>query len=58
MIQEPRGKFVKIRCKCKNEQIVFDKTATEIHCLVCGELLGKPRGGKTDFVVRPLEVLK
>ena len=58
MIQEPRGKFVKIRCICKNEQIVFGKTATEIRCLVCGELLGTPSGGKTKFVARPLEVLK
>jgi len=44
MIQEPRGKFVKIRCKCKNEQVVFGKAATEIHCLVCGELFRISKG--------------
>ena len=58
MIQEPQGKFIKVRCKCKNEQIIFGKVATEIHCLVCGELLAKPTGGKTEFIARPLEVLK
>jgi len=58
MIREPQGKFVKVRCKCKNEQVVFGKAATEIHCLVCGELLAQPSGGKTKFIARPLEVLK
>ncbi|MSR85764.1 30S ribosomal protein S27e [Candidatus Woesearchaeota archaeon] len=58
MIQEPKGKFVKIRCKCKNEQVVFGKAATPVHCLVCGEVLGTPTGGKTKFTVHPLEILK
>ncbi len=58
MIQETKGKFIKIRCKCKNEQIVFGKAATEIKCLVCGEVLATSTGGKTKFVARPLEILK
>ncbi|MBI5797646.1 30S ribosomal protein S27e [Candidatus Woesearchaeota archaeon] len=58
MIQEPKGKFIKVRCNCKNEQVVFGKAASEIHCLVCGELLAKPSGGKTKFVARTLEVVE
>jgi len=58
MIQEPRGKFVKVRCKCKNEQVVFDRAATEVVCLVCGEHLASPTGGKAKFVAKPVEVLK
>lgn len=56
MVEE--GKFVKIRCKCKNEQVVFNRCATEIHCLVCGELLATPSGGKTKFVAKAIEVLR
>ena len=58
MIQEPKGKFVKVRCKCKNEQIIFGKAATEVKCLVCGETLAKPTGGKINVIARTLEVLK
>jgi small subunit ribosomal protein S27e len=39
--------FVKAKClKCKNEQMVFQRPATEVKCLVCGEILLKPTGGK------------
>ncbi|MEM5797964.1 MAG: 30S ribosomal protein S27e [Candidatus Aenigmatarchaeota archaeon] len=53
------GKFVKIRCKkCKNEQIIFEKAATKITCLVCGELLAEPKGGKADIKGKIIETLK
>jgi len=55
---EPRGNFIKIKCKCKNEQVVFDRASSEIKCLVCGELIAKPTGGKISLVARPLEDLK
>jgi len=39
--------FVKVKCaKCKNEQMIFGKPSTEVKCLVCGEMLSKPSGGK------------
>lgn len=55
----PRSKFVKIRCpKCKNEQILFGKSATHINCLVCSRPVAAPRGGKSDIKARILEVLE
>jgi small subunit ribosomal protein S27e len=52
-------KFLKIRCnKCKNEQITFGKSATTVKCLVCGEVLAEPTGGKTKVTARVLEVLE
>ena len=54
---EPRGKFIKVRCECKNEQIVFDRAATKVDCLVCGETLAESRGGKAKITARTLEVL-
>ncbi|MCD6590487.1 MAG: 30S ribosomal protein S27e [Candidatus Aenigmarchaeota archaeon] len=41
------SKFVKVKCKkCKNEQIIFEKASLAVKCLVCGELLAEPTGGK------------
>ena len=58
-VKEPKGKFIKLRCpKCKNEQIVFGKTATVVNCLVCGKELASPTGGKTRVKARVLEVLE
>ncbi len=59
MIKEPNSKFIKIRCpKCKNEQIIFGKTATIIKCLVCEKVLAEPTGGKSKIKARILEVLE
>ncbi|NOZ81461.1 MAG: 30S ribosomal protein S27e [DPANN group archaeon] len=57
--KEPSSKFIKIRCpKCKNEQIVFGKSASKILCLVCGKHLADSTGGKTKIKARILEVLE
>jgi small subunit ribosomal protein S27e len=44
------GNFVKIKClKCNNEQNVFSKPVTVVKCLVCGEVIAEPNGGKILF---------
>jgi len=40
------SKFLKVKCKCKNEQVIFEKAASIVRCLVCGEVLAEPTGGK------------
>ena len=58
-IRESTSKFIKIRCpKCKNEQIIFGKTATKVSCLVCGKVLAEPTGGKSRIKARVLELLE
>jgi small subunit ribosomal protein S27e len=57
MIQEPKGKFVKVRCECKNEQVIFNKAASEVKCLVCDKALATPKGGKANLIGRVLETL-
>lgn len=58
-LQEPQGKYIKIRCsKCKNEQIMFGKASSLVHCLVCSKLLAEPTGGKARVKARVLEVLE
>ena len=58
-ISEPSSKFIKVRCpKCKNEQIIFGKSASDVNCLVCSKQLAGPTGGKTKVKARILEVLE
>jgi len=57
LIKEPSSKFIKVRCKCKNEQIIFGKASSVIKCLVCDTVLAEPSGGKTKIKARVLEVL-
>ena len=58
-IRETKSKFIKIRCsKCKNEQNIFGKCSTEIKCLVCGEPIADPTGGKSRIKSRVLEILE
>jgi small subunit ribosomal protein S27e len=52
------SKFLKVKCnKCRNEQIVFSRSASEVKCLVCGKVLVAPTGGKSDIKVKAIEVL-
>ena len=52
------GKFLKVKCgKCKNEQIVFEKPASAVKCLVCGEVMAEPTGGKAKFMTKILGVV-
>jgi small subunit ribosomal protein S27e len=49
------SKFVKVKCeKCKNEQMVFVRAASRVKCLVCGEVLAEPTGGKARLNVKVL----
>ncbi len=59
MRYNPTTKFDKIRCpKCKNEQIVFEKASMNVPCLVCGNILAEPTGGKAIIKSRILESLE
>ena len=44
------SKFLRVKCKkCNNEQVLFEKSAKTVKCLVCGEVLAKPTGGKSKL---------
>ncbi|HLD42239.1 MAG TPA: 30S ribosomal protein S27e [archaeon] len=40
--------FMKVKCKCKNEQVIFSRPAIVVKCLVCNEVLAEPRGAKAN----------
>ena len=52
------GKFLKVRCKCKNEQVIFSKPASVVKCLVCKEVIAEPRGSKAVIHAKILEVAR
>ena len=53
------SKFVKVKCdKCKNEQVIFEKASSVVKCLVCGNVLAKPTGGKANILSKTIETLK
>ncbi|MBS3174308.1 30S ribosomal protein S27e [Candidatus Woesearchaeota archaeon] len=57
-VKDCKTSFVKVRCsKCKNEQNVFNSASTKVNCLVCGEVLAEPTGGKANFIAKVLEIL-
>jgi small subunit ribosomal protein S27e len=45
-----RAQFVKVKCgDCGSEQVVFNRAATKVNCLVCGATLATPTGGEAKF---------
>lgn len=51
--------FIKIKCeKCNNEQIVNDRASTKVKCLICGEELVSPTGGKAKILGTIVEKLE
>lgn len=39
------SRFLKVKCKCGNEQNVFSHTTQVVKCNACGEPLAHPAGG-------------
>ncbi|MEE8198888.1 MAG: 30S ribosomal protein S27e [Thermoplasmata archaeon] len=55
---ETRSKFLRVRCRdCGNEQILFDRAASMVTCLVCNATIAEPTGGKADIKAEVVEVL-
>lgn len=53
------GEFVKVKCDgCGNEQIVFEKPAGDVRCVVCDDVLARSTGGKADFMATVLEAVR
>jgi small subunit ribosomal protein S27e len=54
-----KGNFLKVKClDCDNEQIIFDRAASTVQCIICGKTLVKPSGGKSRIYANINEVLR
>ncbi|MHB9285741.1 30S ribosomal protein S27e [Halobacteriales archaeon Cl-PHB] len=53
------GNFYQVVCPdCENEQVVFEKAATEVACAVCGHILVRPTGGKAAIEAEVSETVE
>jgi len=54
---KPRSRFIKVKCsQCSNEQIVFERPASNVKCRVCGRAIVKSTGGKGKVLGEIIEV--
>ncbi|MDR0911553.1 MAG: 30S ribosomal protein S27e [Methanobrevibacter sp.] len=59
MASKGEGVFLKVKCfDCDNEQIVFNRAASTVQCIICGKTLVKPKGGKSEVFANVIEVVK
>lgn len=55
-IPKPKSKFLKVKCKnCGNQMIIFSHASRNVYCILCGELLAKPTGGKAEILGEIIE---
>lgn len=58
LVSMPESKFLRVACKkCKNEQIIFSKAASEVKCSKCGESMANPGAGNAHIKGKILGVL-
>ena len=44
------AKYLKVKCECGNEQIVYECVTKTVKCKVCGKDLAASTGGKAIIV--------
>jgi len=58
LIPRPTSKFLIVMCNyCGNKQIILDTAKTIVTCMVCKEVIAKPRGGKAEIYGKVEKVL-
>ena len=51
------SKFLRVKCKCGNEQNVFGNASAKVACLVCSEVIAMPSGSRV-VVAEGCKVIK
>jgi len=42
------SKFLRVKCKCGNEQNIFGNASSKVACLVCSEVIARPSGSRVE----------
>jgi small subunit ribosomal protein S27e len=58
MAEKKKAQFLKIKCVCSNEQIIFEHAKIPIKCLVCNEILAIPTGGKIKIDEKKAKIIQ
>ncbi|MFH1306213.1 MAG: 30S ribosomal protein S27e [Candidatus Micrarchaeota archaeon] len=53
-----RSKFLKVKCECGNEQIIFSDAKMEIRCLVSNDVIARPTGGRVKIVEGKAKIIQ
>lgn len=51
------SRFLRIKCECGSEQIVFGNASRVVKCLMCEKVLSKPTGSRAKVFGKVLKVL-
>lgn len=51
------SKFLRVKCECGSESIVFGDSKTDVNCESCGNPIVVSKGGRADVKCKVLEVL-
>jgi len=58
MASKGRGNFLKVKClDCDNEQVIFDRAASDVQCIICGKTIMKSKGAKGKIMAHIDKVL-
>lgn len=52
------SKFLRVKCDCGEERILFNKATRVIKCDKCEKVLLKPAGGKATITSKVIETLE
>jgi small subunit ribosomal protein S27e len=52
------SKFLKVKCECGEERVVFNKSAHKLVCKKCEKTLLKPTGGKSIVTSKVMETME
>ncbi len=57
-IPKPKSRFYMAKCpNCGHEQILYSHSTLVVECMVCGNVLAEPRGGKAKIRARIIKEL-
>jgi ribosomal protein S27E len=54
-MENKKSGFLKVKCECGNEQVMFGKLAMEVKCTKCDAVIGQPTGGKAAITAEIVE---
>ncbi len=52
-----RSKFLRVKCDCSNEQVIFGNSKSVVKCVVDGTTLAEPAGDKAQVFAKILKIL-
>ncbi|MGL4670097.1 MAG: 30S ribosomal protein S27e [Methanobacteriaceae archaeon] len=59
MASNGKGNFLKVKCMdCGNEQVVFDRAASNVKCIICSKTMVESQGGKSIIKAEIVEKLE